>query len=80
MVLVTHDWERFKEYAEHCRVGSYSKHEVMDGVEIRVMCGRFGYIGVYNKENTGLAKAIRFCNLQGFIEVEESISDEMFHA
>ena len=80
MVYVTEDWSAFKSYAENCRVGTYQIKEVVEGVEIRVRAGRLGYIATYSdKENPDFKNVKKFCETSGFIKIELTISDEVFH-
>jgi len=83
MVSITHDWDGFEGYACNCRVGTFQVKHVVDGSEVRVKAGRLGYIAVYDtavqEEAVFLERILKFCKLNGFIEVEGSISDELFH-
>ena len=83
MVSITHDWEGFEGYASNCRVGTYQVKDVVDGKEVRVKAGKLGFVAVYDivdqDEAAFLQRILKFCKLNGFIEVEGSISDELFH-
>jgi len=80
MVYVTEDFNAFQNYAENCRVGTYQIKQVVDGLEIRVRAGRLGYIAVYESDQDSTLKRIRrFCETQGFVKIEQTISDEVFH-
>jgi len=87
MVFVTFDWASFKAYAETCRVGTVQIVQTVDGVEIRVLTGRFGFRHSFkirddgNYEQQELYDEINeFCRLNGFIPVEHSVPDEQFHS
>lgn len=81
MVKVTLDWEAFKEYAEHCRVGAFQITELTGGYEIRVHVGQFAYKGTFKTVTEGEALAIlTFCNDHGYIKVEETVTDDLFFA
>jgi len=72
-------WEDLEDYAERCRYGVYQVNEVLDGTEIRVVAGRFGYIGRFNDDKDQLQKHIlRFCQAMNFIKVSNTIPDELF--
>ena len=80
MVYVTEDWDGFKAYAENCRVGTFQIKDVVEGVEFRVRAGRLGYIGIFTEEDDeNLKLMLKFCRVQGFIRVETTLSDELFH-
>ena len=87
MVFVTYDWSSFKEYAETCRVGTIQIVQTVDGVEVRVLTGRFGFRhsfkmrddGKYDKQEL-YDEINEFCRLHGFIPVEHSVPDEQFHS
>ena len=80
MVSITEDWLGFEGYAQHCRVGTYQIKAVVDGVEVRVKAGKLGFIGVYaDQDHVDLKRIVKFCRSRGFIRVEQSIADELFH-
>jgi len=84
-IPVTYDWEKFRSYAERCHIGSYQLIETEDNEhkEIRVHAGKFGFIAIYEKSNPTdiqrLSEIMRFCQFQGFIQVDETISEENFY-
>ena len=87
MVLVTHSWSAFKAYAESCRVGTIQTKQVMEGIEVRVSTGRFGFKAEFKLQDDGsyknqelLDEINSFCDLRGFIPVEKSVPDEQFHS
>ena len=86
MVFVTHDWPAFKAYAENCRVGTIQQQATVNGQEIRVLTGRFGFRREFKNidgklENQDLlTEIVTFCELHGFIPVEKSVPDEQFHS
>lgn len=86
MVFVTFDWSAFKAYAENCHVGTIQTKQTVEGVEIRVLTGRFGFKAQFKMKDDGfyekqevLDEINSFCELHGFIPVEGSVSDEQFH-
>lgn len=80
MVYITEDWSGFEAYAECCRVGTFQLKQVVDGVEVRVKTGRLGYIAVYqNEDDERLKRILKFCRTQGFVRVESTLPDELFH-
>jgi len=81
MVAVTYDWDSFKAYAEHCRVGTYSIHdEIGENKEIRVKAGKLGFKSVLNPQSEWYKEILEWCRVQGYIKIEEAVSDELFHA
>lgn len=79
MVNLVEDWESLEEYAQWCRYGAYQTRDVVDGVEIRVTMGRFGYVKTFKDPQDQLLKRILgFCKAEGFIKVMGSIPDELF--
>jgi len=84
MVNVTHDWGAFTKYSEHCRVGTYSVQDHQKGKEIRVSAGRLGYIAILDEANETqkqiMDEILNWCEIQGFIRIEGTITDELFHA
>lgn len=86
MVFVTFDWRGFKEYAETCRVGTIQIVKTTEGLEIRVLTGRFGFRRSFKMKDDGFYEnqelydeINEFCKLHDFIPVEHSVPDEQFH-
>lgn len=86
MVFLTHDWKNCKAYFENCRLGTYQLRETVDGHELRIRAGRLGFVKEFNLKGQGeheneefLQEITTFCEVQGFVEVTGSISDELFH-
>jgi len=86
LVFLTSDWKNCKGYFENCRVGTFQLRETVDGHEIRVRAGRLGFVkefelkGENEHEDEGrFQEIITFCEIQGFVKVTGSISDELFH-
>ena len=77
------DWTAFESYAENCRVGTYQIKEHVDGVEIRVRAGRLGYVCVFKladeTQRQHHNRIVKFCQTQGFVKVEYTLQDEVFH-
>lgn len=84
MVFVTDDLKRFKAYAEFCRIGTYSLHPTENGVEVRIMAGRFAYKATFNTDEPehkeAMQELLTWCKIQDFIEIKQSIAPEIFHA
>jgi len=87
MVFLTFDWGKFKLYAENCRVGTFQTLQTVEGVELRILTGRFGYRREFKMKDNGLYEhqelldeITRFCELHEFIPVEGSVPDEQFHS
>lgn len=84
-IPVTYDWEKFKQYAEHCHIGSYQILDTSDNQhrEIRVRAGKFGFIAVFEKDNPTDQQQINeikeFCQFEGFLEVDETVNEEEFY-
>lgn len=80
MVFVTEELDKFKQYAEMCRIGTYSERPVENGTEVRVMAGRFGYRANFTEEqNAKRQELVKWCRIQGFIEIVDVMDNEMFH-
>ena len=79
MVNLVEDWADVEDYAHQCRQGYYQMRDAVDGVEIRVLVGRLGYINVFkDSDDTQLKRINNFCKIQGFIKVLGNIPDELF--
>jgi hypothetical protein len=87
MVLFrTESWVLFKEYGEGCRRGYYSFHDKLDGVELRIHCGKLCFSRLFDPEAERgeeqqkiLKEMEKFCEIQGFIKIEETTTEEYFH-
>ncbi len=79
MVNIVKDWNQIEEYAEYCHIGQYQTTETLDGKEIRVLVGRFGFIRRFKDEKDDLFKhIINYCQHNGFVEVVSNIPEEQF--
>ena len=79
MVNVVKDWNQMEEYAEFCRIGQYQVTQTLDGTEVRVFVGRFGYIKTFkDPKDPDLNRILEFCIRNNFIEVISNIPDEQF--
>lgn len=83
MVRVTKDWNAFKTYAQHCKLGAYQIRKTEEGTEIRVHAGRIGYIAVFADLNDPGQRqqydgVLRFCTVRGYVEIATTMSDEIF--
>ena len=77
MVNLVEDWADIEDYAQRCRYGSYQTRETVDGTEIRVHVGKFGYIHVFqDPEDQQLQRIIKFCRAEDFIKILGNIPDE----
>ncbi len=85
MVNLVEDWEDIEKYTQHqsfwTKIGSYQIKKSVEGAEIKVAVGKFGYIKKFKEaENPELIKILAFCQAEGFIKVSASVSDELFYA
>ena len=84
-IPVTYDWDKFRSYAERCHIGSYQILETPDNEhkEIRVHAGRFGFIASYEKTDPDqlkeLTEIVQFCQFNGFLQIDETVSEEDFY-
>jgi len=79
MVEIVEQWDDFEAVADRCRYGIYQIEKNVDGVEVRVMAGRFGYIGVFRDEKDPLLeRMLHYCKTRRFIKIRGSIRDEYF--
>lgn len=79
LVNLVEDWESLEEYAHRCKYGAFQVRKVVDGVEVRVVVGKFGFVKTFqNSEDDLLKRILSFCSIEGFIKVLGSISDELF--
>jgi len=78
-VNLVEEWESLEEYAHWCRYGAYQTRDTVDGVEVRVVVGKFGYVNTFkNQQDQLLKRILGFCKTEGFINVLGSIPDELF--
>ena len=85
MVNLVEDWESMERYTQHlehwAKIGSYQLKKTIEGVEIKVRVGKFGFIKKFKEpEDPELIKILAFCKAEGFFKVSGSISDELFFA
>ena len=81
MVDLVKHWDDIEEHAKWCCHGAYQVRETIDGVEVRVVVGRYGYINTFNDENDELFKRIiKFCENERFVKILSSIPAEIFFA
>jgi len=79
LVNLVEDWSYIVDQTKWCRYGIYQVRNVLDGVEIRVKVGSFGYRKTFkNKEDEELKRILDFCKHEGFIKILGSIPDEYF--
>ena len=79
MVDLVENWDDLEEYAEWCRYGTYQIGEGIDGKEVRVMVGRFGFIRIFSDLEDALYKRIiKFCKGKGFIKILNTVPEEIF--
>jgi len=80
-VNLVEDWKSLEDYSQFCRYGTYQIKDVVDGIEIRVLMGKFGYIKTFHdSKDQLLSRILAFCDTRGFIKVHGSIADELFFA
>ena len=81
LVSLVESWEDLEEYANWCRHGAYQLRETVDGVEIRVVVGRYGYLKNFKDlQDPALKRILGFCRTEGFVKVLGSVPDELFFA
>lgn len=79
MVNLVEEWADIEDYAQRCRYGCYQMRDTVDGAEIRVLVGRFGYLHVFKDSNDEqLKRIINFCKAEGFIKILGNVPDEQF--
>ena len=79
MVNIVEDWENIEDQTKWCRYGIYQIHEELDGVEVRVRVGQFGYKKTFqSKDDKELNHILDFCKHEGFIKVLGTVPDEFF--
>lgn len=79
MVSLVETWEDIEEYAKWCRYGSYQTRESVDGFEVRVVVGKFGYVRCFeDAEDQALKRILGFCKAEGFIKVLGNVPDDVF--
>lgn len=85
MVNLVEDWEDIERYTRHLgfwtKVGSYQLKKSSEGAEIKVIVGKFGFIKKFKEaEDPILIRILAFCQAEGFIKVQASVSDDLFYA
>ena len=82
VLLRTSDWKKFEEYARNCKRGFYQITMDADGVRVRVQTGRLCFEKVYDtskpEQEKEYTKVTNFCDYQGYIPIEGSVSEEVF--
>jgi len=79
LVNLVEDWENIEDQTSWCRYGIYQMLETLDGVEVRVRVGQFGYKRTFpNKDDKELSRIMDFCKHEGFIKVLGTVPDEFF--
>jgi len=85
MVHRTEDWAAFRDHTERCRRGYYQLKSVPEGVELKIMAGNLclerGFEPDDKRSETQkdiFAEMLGFCKTQGWIRIEESISEHFF--
>jgi len=79
LVNIVEDWENIEDQTKWCRYGIYQIHEELDGVEVRVRVGQFGYKKTFqSKDDKELNRILDFCKHEGFIKVLGTVPDEFF--
>jgi hypothetical protein len=87
MVLIVdaENWNLFKEYAEHCRVGTYQIKDTVEGKEVTIQAGRFAIKMEFSDlkdpgQKEQFDELLEFCALNSFFEITGSINDEILFA
>jgi len=79
LVSLVECWEDLEEYAKWCRTGAYQTRETGEGVEIRVVIGKYGYVGSFKESKDPLySRILEFCETEGLIKVLGNVPDEYF--
>ena len=79
MVSLVESWEDIEEYAHWCRYGAYQTREIMNGVEIRVVVGKFAFKKSFkDTQDQALKRILGFCKAEGFIKVLGNVPDDLF--
>lgn len=79
MVNLVEDWEHIEDQTKWCRYGVYQVRDSLDGFEVRVRVGQFGFKKTFqNKEDAKLNRILDFCKHEDFIKVSGTVPDELF--
>lgn len=79
MVNLVSEWRDLEEYAKRCRHGYYQIRDSLDGVEVRVLAGKLGYIKTYrDPKDPELRRITDFCESEGFIKICGIVPDDRF--
>ena len=81
MVWIVDDWEDFEAKAGGGRgLGTYQVRDTADGKEVRVRCGKLGYIHkcVTDEEKT-YQRILEWVAHEGYLLIKETVPDEVFH-
>lgn len=79
LVHLVENWENIEDYAQWCRYGAYQARKTAEGIEIRVIVGKFAYTNTFKNEDDELLKRIlQFCKKEDFIKVLASIPEDLF--
>ena len=79
MVEVVEEWPDFEFVADRHRYGAYQVINTVDGVEVRVLVGRYGYVNIFErKEDALLERILAYCKARGFIKLRGSVPDHLF--
>ncbi len=79
MVSLVESWEDLEEYAKWCRTGAYQMRDMAEGIELRVVAGKYGYVKSFKESNDPLfSHILEFCEAEGFIKVLGNVPDEYF--
>jgi len=73
------DWDCIEDQTKWCRYGVYQTRGRLDGVEVRVRVGQFGYKKTFqNQEDKQLKRILEFCRHEGFIKVLGTVPNDFF--
>jgi len=79
LVNLVESWEDLEEYAKWCRTGAYQMRETVEGIELRVFTGRFGFVKCFRETQDPLfSHILEFCKTEGFIKVLGNVPDDLF--
>ena len=78
MVNLVENWEVFAKYAKD-KVGFFQTIGIDKNVEVRVQAGKAGYIHEFETATDPvLERILDFCKKEGFLQVGDTVRDEVF--
>lgn len=85
VLLKTCDWDAFESYARNCKVGFFMvSDDVKSMKRVRVQTGRLAFECHFDlaadDQRRMYEEILDFVKVQGFIEIEGSVMEEVFFA